>query len=625
MPSSCRTDGATAPARPSARQLLVLLLTVLLVLGAAPASAFTGDEDDLGARALYEDSWATPVLGPGDVTRTGPVYPTSPPATNVLRREPTYYDDGCHVGLRGTTVLPGCLYGARSGSVQVAMVGDSHIGRLFPALEEIALREGWALRTYTKSACAFVDEPRGASYHECDTYNEALRDHLAEDPPDIVLTLAKRQEMADGYVRTWTWLQSLGVEHVVALWDSPAPDGAPPPECVAEVLTRGGDLTTCAVELPDADSGNPSMRAAAARVPIADFVDLRDWVCPPSELSPRCPVVLGGAQLFGLGSHLSTSFTWTLTDPLHQRLHEIGVARHRPSVDRVGGANRYESAALMARDVPVGQRIFVAAGGDYPDALASAARAGHGAVLLTRRDALPAATRQALSRLQPSEIVVVGGTAAVSRAVFTDLQGYSGRVHRVSGSDRFGTAAALAVLAPRRQGGTVYLSSGSGFADALAAAAQAGRTDSPVLLVRPGSVPHVTAEVLAQLAPERLVVVGGGAAVSDAVLSELRVGTGAEVLRVGGANRYETAALLAQDVAPRGELHVTSGTVFADALVAAPAAAKIGGAVLLVREGSLPAPTAAAVREHDPARLVLVGGRAAVADDVHRALIRLVR
>ncbi|AXH96440.1 cell wall-binding repeat-containing protein [Ornithinimicrobium avium] len=601
-------------------------MSALIILGALPGTALTGDEDDLGARALHEDSWSTPVLGPDDLTRHGPVHPASPPADAVLGEQPSYYDDGCHVGTRGTDVLPGCLYGDPSSSVEVAMVGDSHIGRLFPALEEIAAREQWALRTYTKSACAFVDEPRGTAYQACDDYNAALRAHLANDPPDIVLTLAKRQKVADGYVRTWSWLQSIGVEHVVALWDSPQPAGLVPAECVADAISSGTDLTTCAMELPDADSGNPSMRTAAEQVPAARFLDLRDWVCPQSRLSPRCPAVLGRAQVYALGSHLATVFGDTLADPIHQRLHEMGVATYRPSVDRVGGADRYESAALLSRDVRPGGRVFVASGSDYPDALAAAARAGDGgAVLLTRRASLPAATRTALVRLQPSQILVVGGASAVDRSVLTDLQALGGEVRRVAGDDRYDTAAAVAGLAPAQHGGTVYVSSGAGFADALAAAAQAGRVDSPILLVRPGSVPEATARALDQLTPRQVVVVGGVAAVGDEVLDRVHALTGARTTRVGGADRYATAALLAGGTAARSELYVTSGTVFADALAAAPAAAAVDGAVLLVRPGSVPAPTSDAVRDLDPARIVLVGGPAAVTDTVQRTLIRLVR
>ncbi|MFK5633676.1 cell wall-binding repeat-containing protein [Ornithinimicrobium sp. LYQ103] len=543
--------------------LLALLLTVTTVVG-SPAHALTGDEDDLGARALRGEGWSTPVDQPVAVTRSPPVFPMSPPLDPLYAQEPAYYDDGCHVLRARTTLLPGCVYGDPAGAVDVAVVGDSKVGQLFPALEEIALREGWRMRMYTKSGCAFVDVP-DPDYPECTTYDENLLDHLTADPPDLVLTSAMRRDVDDGYVRTWRALRRAGVGQVVALWDSPGPEENPA-ECVADALESGTDLTDCATRLPDESSGNPSLRTAAARVDGAHFVDLRDWVCPDTWLSPRCPAVVGRAQVYRGGSHVTDSYAATLTDPLHQRLHEIGVARYRPSVDRVGGENRYATAALLSRDVARRARVFVASGEEYADALTAAAQAGadRGAVLLTRGTTVPAPAREALARLRPSEIVLVGGEQRIHDDVLDALRSFSPDVRRVSGTDRYSTAAALAGLDGTARGGTVYVATGTDFPDALAAAAQAGQHDAPVLLVKRDAVPRVTAAVLRELAPRRVVVAGGPASVSDGVLSELATAVPGEVVRRGGANRYETAVALAEGTPGGRVVNVASGTSYAD-------------------------------------------------------------
>ena len=54
-------------------------------------------------------------------------------------------------------------------------------------------------------------------------------------------------------------------------------------------------------------------------------------------------------------------------------------------------------------------------------------------------------------RLQPANIIVLGGTGAVSDAVLQAIAGYtSGSVTRLAGQSRFGTAAAIsaATFAP---------------------------------------------------------------------------------------------------------------------------------------------------------------------------------
>lgn len=602
------------------RACAAAVLTGVLALTGLPATALTGDEDDLGARALRDEGWSEPRMEFDDLTPGPPVLPMTPPVTAVTRMYPSYYADGCHVGRAGTLVRPGCVYGDVDSDVEVAVLGSSKVGQYFPALEEIALREGWRLRMYTKLACSFADEPE-PSYPECDAYKAALRTHLLANPPDLVITGGMRRDVADGYTRTWTWLRELGVEQVVALWDSPVPSDGNPSACVAEALEEGYSLRSCVVSLPESRSGNPSMREAADRVPGALFVDLRDWVCPTSYLSPRCASVVGRAQLYGSGSHLVPSYTATLTDPLHQRLHEAGVAAYRPSVDRVGGADRYATAALLSRDTEPGGRVFLTSGRDFPDALAAAAKAGARgeAVLLTGGPALPSVTREALVRLQPSEVVVVGGEDAVPESVLEQVARLA-PVDRVSGGSRYETAAALAGLDPVVEQGSVYVATGAGFPDALAAAARAGQQSAPILLVRQDGIPEATAATLRRLDPARIVVVGGDAAVSDDVTEELG-GLGGSVHRIGGSDRYATAALLAGQATE--VLHVGSGVSFADALAAGPVAAAQGGAVLLTAPDRVPTATREALERIGPERVVLTGGQGAVSEDVRRALLRL--
>lgn len=82
-------------------------------------------------------------------------------------------------------------------------------------------------------------------------------------------------------------------------------------------------------------------------------------------------------------------------------------------VDRVAGADRYETAVQLSQQFPRDPSIdtvFVTTGQAYPDALVAAARAGvQGTpVLLTRSGALSSATCAELERLAPETVVLVG-------------------------------------------------------------------------------------------------------------------------------------------------------------------------------------------------------------------------
>lgn len=72
---------------------------------------------------------------------------------------------------------------------------------------------------------------------------------------------------------------------------------------------------------------------------------------------------------------------------------------------------------------------------------------------------------------------------------------------------------------PHKERGVV--ASGERFADSIVAAAGASGADAPLLLIRGDAVPDVTFDALVQLAPARIVVVGGAAVVSGEVEARL--------------------------------------------------------------------------------------------------------
>jgi spore coat protein H len=289
----------------------------------------------------------------------------------------------------------------------------------------------------------------------------------------------------------------------------------------------------------------------------------------------------------------------------------------RPVVERLAGAERVATAALLARrafsgPVPV---AYVATAGAFPDALAAgpAAARENGPLLLVRRDGVPQATADALRALRPARIVVLGGLQAIDERTATALREVA-PVERRSGPDRFATAAAISRASFPDGAPIALVASGATFPDALAGGAAAAELGGPLLLTHRGELPDSTAEELARLAPQRVLVLGGTGAVADGVAQALRRATGAEVQRLSGTTRYETAAAVARHAFP-GRAPVAllaSGVAFPDALAAAPVAAQLGGPVLLTGNRLLPGAAAEALRSLQPTRAIVVGGRAAV-------------
>jgi cell wall-associated NlpC family hydrolase len=292
---------------------------------------------------------------------------------------------------------------------------------------------------------------------------------------------------------------------------------------------------------------------------------------------------------------------------------------HRPTV-RIAGADRYATAAAVsAATFPAGAPVaYVATGGDYPDALTAAAAAGgRGPVLLAGAGGVPDSTRLELERLHPSRVVIVGGprslptsTEGVIRAA---LPGAS--VVRVQGADRYATAALLSSATYAPGVPIAYVATGTAFPDALTAAAAAARR-GPVLLVPSHGLSAPTSAELNRLQPRQIVIVGGLSAVPMAAQTLITwVLRNSTVRRIAGGDRYTTAASVADDAYPGGAatVYLATGTNFPDALTAA-AAAGGRGPVLLVPPGGPASAAAAEVGRLGPARIVLVGGTAAVSD-----------
>ena len=289
---------------------------------------------------------------------------------------------------------------------------------------------------------------------------------------------------------------------------------------------------------------------------------------------------------------------------------------------RVAGADRYETAARLSRRVfdPGVAAVFVATGEDYPDALAAgpaAAKLG-GPVLLTTGGELAAATAAELARLKPGRIVVVGGTSAVSAAVEAELGRYAPSVRRVSGADRYDTAARVSAAFFEPGVAAVYVATGEDYPDALAAGAAAAKKGGPVLLTRKESLPASTAAELRRLRGGAPVVMGGDGVITH--LTRWHIGRAARpsqggAARAVGGDRYETATAATSQVAGESghqPMFIATGDDYPDALAAGPAANAAGGHLLLVPRGSVPAVVSAELRRIRPRPVVVVGGTSAV-------------
>lgn len=217
-------------------------------------------------------------------------------------------------------------------------------------------------------------------------------------------------------------------------------------------------------------------------------------------------------------------------------------------------------------------------------------------------------------------LVAVGGSSVISNATFAHLNVCVPDATRLSGSDRYATGRAVLGM-ESVSGGTVFVTQGKTFADALPAGAAANAAGSALVLVEPNSIPGSSQAALDSIAPDRIVIVGGTAAVSESVESALRTRYG-DVVRVSGGSRYTTATAVSQYQYPSGAsaVIVATGDGFIDALAAAPLSAYKNAPLLLVPKTTVPPEVVAEIQRLTPTEIFVIGGTAVVSNQVQQQL-----
>ena len=306
-------------------------------------------------------------------------------------------------------------------------------------------------------------------------------------------------------------------------------------------------------------------------------------------------------------------------------------------MQRIAGTNRFETAAALARDrYPNASDAVLARADDPADALGGSYLGGShiGPVLLSEQHEVPQITIDTYHALRIHKVRVLGGLGALGPEIDKQLQAEGFVVERVAGNDRYETAAAIArnsgaanIGVSGDLGRTVMLANGQSPADALSAGPIIYGQQWPVLLTARDALPGATTSAMDDLGIQHVVVVGGTAAVSDAVLQQLRQ-SGRTVERVAGADRESTATALADFMLAIGEhverVEVAASSSFADALALGGHAAP-DAPVLLCRTVDDCGPTTIAwiVQHSDAVDLVVIAGGTAVVGDTAAAQLRV--
>ncbi|MGG1630945.1 N,N-dimethylformamidase beta subunit family domain-containing protein [Rossellomorea sp. NRS-1567] len=296
----------------------------------------------------------------------------------------------------------------------------------------------------------------------------------------------------------------------------------------------------------------------------------------------------------------------------------VGVVEAETINERIDGRDRFEVAVNISKKhwKNGADTVILANHLAYADALSASPYAYHkdAPILLTRNDRLTSETLEELKRLNPQEIILIGGEGSINASVTTQINQSNipmlHSVSRIPGEDRFEVSENIArELSPSSH---VILANGLVFADALSIAPYASMNNIPILLTRSNSIPSSTLRVIRDREITKVTIVGGTASVSEEVERLLPVKK-----RIGGKDRYEVSANIAKEFFPETrQSFLATGLTFADALTGSTIAAKANGPVLLTRPTYTPDLIHAYLISRQPEKITIFGGTGSVNEDV---------
>jgi peptidoglycan/LPS O-acetylase OafA/YrhL len=230
--------------------------------------------------------------------------------------------DGC-LAFERVVQPPKCIYGVTDATYTVALVGDSHAGHWFPALERLAKHEGWRIVTFVKVACPFIDMrvtnlSLKREYRECAAFNEATLERLAALKPDLTLVSMSRiairpldpkdDTVAAKGAAVGRMLARIPGEALLIV-DTPYA-GVDVPGCLS---AHQDDVDDCAIPRQTAWYDHlGAVEKVAATASGVRRIDLTARVC----IADPCPVVIDNMIVFRDPGHLTATFSRSLAPAL---------------------------------------------------------------------------------------------------------------------------------------------------------------------------------------------------------------------------------------------------------------------------------------------------------------------
>lgn len=270
----------------------------------------------------------------------------------------------------------------------------------------------------------------------------------------------------------------------------------------------------------------------------------------------------------------------------------LAEKQNKINVDTIKGVDRYKTSAKISQQTFPNhiKTVVLASGENFADSLVAGSLANkeNAPVLLTQKEKLPQVIKDEITRLNPEEVIIVGGEKSVN------IKGLK-NVKRLAGKNRFETS--VEVYKHVNPNGKVALASGLNFADALCATPLSSKENLPIILTDGHNLPKgITKDKVA-------LIFGGEKSVNIKGLENTR--------RLAGADRYETALIIAKEYGNLEKFVLADGRNYPDALSVGTLAHKNNQPILLT-DPSHTDFIKQIVRDNNTKEITVVGGEQSI-------------
>ncbi len=224
---------------------------------------------------------------------------------------------------------------------------------------------------------------------------------------------------------------------------------------------------------------------------IASGVDYPDALCAgPLAKKYNAPILLSEQKSLteGLKNELQrlkvkqvfiVGGEGALSKNTENQIKALGI-----NIKRIGGANRYETSILIAKEVGNSGKMVFATGLDYPDALSIAPIAANLSmpIVLVSKNNVDRVVKEYVDSQSIQQSYVVGAEGVISKQVASSLPA----VKRLGGNNRYDTNKAIInEFKSTINFSNVYVATGMDYPDALSGSALAAKGGHPIILTHP--------------------------------------------------------------------------------------------------------------------------------------------